>query len=207
MNAPSWIALACVALYVLFHVWYGGRGRPLAPDETRDLLAELQRRVALLPANAQARIDDVQALVAHDDGREFVMFNLVRYRAKADYPPGSPYGDDPRAADKRYGRAIVWPLLRRASLMWLVAPKAGRFIELPGAPDWHYVAMVRYRSRRDFLRFAIDIEREDVVLHKWAAIAATHVFPVRPLISLVFVRSAVAVVIGLCGVTMAWILR
>jgi hypothetical protein len=91
--------------------------------------------------------------------------------------------------------------------MWLVAPKAGRFIELPGAPDWHYVAMVRYRSRRDFLRFAIDIEREDVVLHKWAAIAATHVFPVRPLISLVFVRSAVAVVIGLCGVTMAWILR
>ena len=59
MNAPSWIALACVALYALFHVWYGGRGRPLAPDETRDLLAELQRRVALLPANAQARIDDV----------------------------------------------------------------------------------------------------------------------------------------------------
>ena len=47
----------------------------------------------------------------------------------------------------------------------------------------NYVAMVRYRSRRDFLDFALEIERGDIVMHKWAAIATTHVFPVQPLLS------------------------
>ena len=127
------------------------------------------------------------------------MQNLVRYRPKALYPPGYDYGDDPRAADRRYGKAVIGPLLRHGSLILFVAKRTGTFIEPEGADAWHYVAMVRYRSRRDFLRFALATQRDDIFVHKWAALEKTHVFPVKPLVSLVFVRATVAGLLALSG--------
>ena len=200
---PVGIVLAIAALYGVFLAWYGGRGKPLAADEIETGLRQLAERNQ--HPEGQALLQDVRDLLSQDDGREFVMQNLVRYRARALYPPGHSYGDDPRAADRRYGRAILWPLLRRACVLLFVARRSGRFIDPPGAEAWHYVAMVRYRSRRDFLHFALEIERGDIVMHKWAAIATTHVFPVRPLLSLVLVRSTVLAVLGLAGL-LAWAL-
>ena len=200
---PGWIgvAVATIALYALFLAWYGGRGKALTRDETERFLAELGAR-----ANddaSRAALDAVRALVERDDGREFVMQNLVRHRAKAAYPPGSGFGDDPREADRRYGRLILWPLLRNGSHPVFIARRAGRFIEPDGCDDWHYVAMVRYRSRRDFLRFALAIERDDIVVHKWAAIEKTHVFPVRPMASLIVVRTGVAALLALAAAALA----
>ena len=43
-------------------------------------------------------------------------------------------------------------------------------------------------------------------MHKWAAIEKTHVFPVKPLISLVFVRGAVAALLILVGTTLTHLL-
>jgi hypothetical protein len=200
---PVGILLAVGALYGAFLLWYGGRGKPLSPDEIEDRLRQLAERNQ--DPQGQALLQDVRDLVAQDDGREFVMQNLVRYRPKALYPPGHAYGDDPRAADRRYGRAILWPLLRRACVLVFVARRSGRFIDPPGAEAWHYVAMVRYRSRRDFLDFALEIERGDIVMHKWAAIATTHVFPVQPLLSLVLVRSAVLGLLCMIGL-LVWVM-
>ena len=200
---PVGITLAVAALYGAFLLWYGGRGKPLSAAEIESGLRQLAGRNQ--DPHGQALLQDVRDLLANDDGREFVMQNLVRYRPRALYPPGHAYGDDPRAADRRYGRAILWPLLRRACVLVFVARRSGRFIDPPGAEAWHYVAMVRYRSRRDFLNFALEIERGDIVMHKWAAIATTHVFPVQPLLSLVLVRSTVLAVLGLAGL-LAWAL-
>jgi hypothetical protein len=50
---------------------------------------------------------------------------------------------------------------------------------------------VRYRSRRDFLRFAFEANQSDKFIHKWAAIEKTHVFPVKPILSLISVRLTV----------------
>jgi hypothetical protein len=191
-------------LYLAFLWWYGGRGRPLTDDEREQWLQQLG---ALARSNGQLAdpaqlLASVRDLVLNDDGREFVMQNLVRYRPKALYPPGYDLGDDARAADRRYGRAIVPHLLACGSLPVFIARRSGRFIEPEGADDWHYVAMVRYRSRRDFLRFAWRIEQQDVAVHKWAAIEKTHVFPVQPLVSLVFVRGAVAVVLLALGLAL-----
>lgn len=67
--------------------------------------------------------------------------------------------------------------------------------------------MVRYRSWRDFLRFAASIERDEITMHKWAAIEKTHIFPVAPLISLFFVRGLVAMVLALLGLLLHWLVR
>jgi len=135
------------------------------------------------------------------------MQNLVRYRPKALYPPGYDYGDDPRAADRRYGKAVIGPLLRNGSLILFIAKRTGTFIEPEGADAWHYVAMVRYRSRRDFLRFALATQRDDIFVHKWAALEKTHVFPVKPLISLFPVRFIAASALALVGSTLFLALR
>ncbi|HPU53881.1 MAG TPA: hypothetical protein PK359_20155 [Burkholderiaceae bacterium] len=197
ITAQTAVALALGALYLLFLRWYGGRGRPLQADEIERYIAELAAR----PQSEQSHgvLDQIRSLVADDDGREFVMQNLVRYRARASYPPGYSYDDDPRAADRRYGKAIVWPLLRHGNLMLFVARRSGDFVRPEGADDWHYVAMVRYRSRRDFLKFALTIERDDITVHKWAAIEKTHIFPVQPVISLILVRTLVAGVLLAAG--------
>lgn len=199
------IALPLLALYLVFLWWYGGRGTPLSVAE----IDAFKRALAPHPSDpaSQQILAELDALVAKDDGREFVMQNLVRYRPKALYPAGFTYSDDPREADKRYGRSIVWPLLRYGNLPIWIARRAGNFIEPEGADVWHYVAMVRYRSRRDFLRFALASEKKNNFVHKWAAIEKTHVFPVQPLISLVFVRASVGVALALLGVALYGWLR
>jgi hypothetical protein len=196
---PTWIviALPLAALYAAFLIWYGGNGKPMSADEIDAGLRELLATDT--SEHAKSAVDDVHQLLSNDDGKEFVMQNLVRYRPKALYPPGSNYGDDPREADKRYGRAIVGDLLRNGNLILFVARRSGNFIVPEGADAWHYVAMVRYRSRRDFLKFALQANQADKFIHKWAAIEKTHVFPVKPIISLIAVRTVVALVLFVFG--------
>lgn len=177
-------------LYVAFWLWYGGNGQRMSPQEIEEALHKL--RSTDPRHNNSAEVEDVQQLLASDDGKEFVMQNLVRYRAKALYPEGSQYSDDPREADKRYGKSIMGDLLRYGSLVIFIARKSGDFVKPEGADAWHYVAMVRYRSRRDFVRFAISANQADKFIHKWAAIEKTHVFPVKPVISLFAVRTLLA---------------
>jgi hypothetical protein len=198
------ITLPLVALYIVFLIWYGGNGKPMAADEIDSGLREL-----LATDNSEhgkAAVEDVRQLLASDDGKEFIMQNLVRYRPKALYPPGYQYSDDPREADKRYGKSIVWPLLRNGNLLLFIARRSGNFFVPEGADDWHYVAMVRYRSRRDFLRFAFDANRADKFVHKWAAIEKTHVFPVKPIVSLFAVRTLIGLLLFSLGSILAAVL-
>ena len=191
------IPIALSVLFALFLWWYGGNGKPMPAQERDALLAELQATDTT--DHQQAALTEVRELMASDDGKEFVMQNLVRYRPKALYPEGHSFGDDPRAADKRYARAIWWPLLRQGNLILLVARRTGNFVVPEGADAWHYVALVRYRSRRDFLKFAIAANKADSFIHKWAAIEKTHIFPVRPIVSLFAVHTMVALFLFTLG--------
>ena len=200
MNVWLIVVLPLAALYGLFHVWYGGNGQPMSAKEIEEGLRTLQTTDT--SEHGQSAVDDVRQLLAKDDGKEFVMQNLVRYRPKALYPPGTPFGDDPREADKRYGKLVFWPLLKNGNLMLFIGRRSGNFLVPEGADAWHYVAMVRYRSRRDFLRFAIEASTADIFMHKWAAIEKTHVFPVQPIWSLFMVRMLTATALGLVGIVL-----
>ncbi len=198
------IALPLVLLYVAFWLWYGGNGQRMSPEEIEEALNQL--RSSDLSHDNAAEVEEVRQLLASDDGKEFVMQNLVRYRAKALYPEGTNYSDDPREADKRYGKSIIGDLLRYGNVVIFIARKSGDFVRPEGADAWHYVAMVRYRSRRDFVRFAIRANQADKFMHKWAAIEKTHVFPVKPLISLFAVRTLVALSLFTIGVILTRLL-
>ncbi len=184
------IALPLLALYLAFLAWYGGNGKPLSPAEI-EAFFEAMNKMALTEKDREI-LPEIRRLLKNDDGKEFVMQNLVRYRPKALYPAGYSYGDSAVEADRRYGRAIIGHLLKYANLPIFIARRKGFFVEPEQADKWHVVVMVRYRSRRDFLRFAAAITGKEIAVHKWAAIEKTHIFPVQPIISLVFVRAGVA---------------
>jgi hypothetical protein len=56
------------------------------------------------------------------------------------------------------------------------------------------------------VRFAIRANQADKFMHKWAAIEKTHVFPVKPLISLIAVRTLVALLLFTFGVILTSVL-
>jgi hypothetical protein len=183
-----------LVIYALFLVWYGGRARPLVDEEVKDFLALMTSRG--IDRDDPELFESLKRLLSRDDGREFVMVNLIKYREKAAYPAGSPYGDSAVEADKRYARAFFPYLLRYGNVPVFISWRSGSFIEPPGAEPWQVVAMIRYRSRRDFIRSVRAVVGKDVMVHKWAAIDTTHVFPVRPLFSFIAVRWAVALLIA-----------
>lgn len=195
------VILPLAALYVAFLLWYGGRGKPMSRDEIERLLAPLRERAQ--DHTGQSHLADIERLVARDDGREFVLHNVIRYRKKALYPPGYDYGDSAKAADRRYYKAVVPYLLRYGNMPVFVARRSGEFVEPDGIDRWDVVAMVRYRSLRDFLRFANAVTQDRITVHKWAAIENTQIFPVKPLMSLIFVRGAVGVLLAAIGLLLA----
>jgi len=186
-----------LVIYALFLVWYGGRARPLVEEEVKDFLALMTSRG--IDRDDPELFESLKRLLSRDDGREFVMVNLIKYREKAAYPPGSPYGDSAIEADKRYARAFFPYLLRYGNVPVFISRRSGSFIEPKDAEPWQVVAMIRYRSRRDFIRSVRAVVGKDVMVHKWAAIDTTHVFPVRPLFSFIAVRWAVAALIAVAA--------
>jgi hypothetical protein len=191
------LAIVFLFLYIAFFLWYGGQTKPLSPSEVDALLAEIRRRAGKQdqPESESPILQEFRALTHNDDGREYYMLNLLKFRQKALYPPGSSFGDDPLAANARYNRAIIPLLLKHGGHPVFLGQVLGRFIHPDGADDWDQVGMVRYRSRRDMLNMAVEIAGQRVDLHKWAALEKTQVFPVKPLVNLVLIRTTVALLL------------
>ena len=165
----------------------------MTPAEVDSLLAEMKRRAGQ-PADAEEPpiLKEFRELAARDDGREFYMVNLLKFRRQALYPPGSPFSGDALAANDRYNRAVIPFVLKHGGVPLLDSRVPGRFIHPAGADDWDRVAMVRYRSRRDMLKMGVEIASNGIDVHKWAALEKSQILPVKPLVSLFLIRAAVA---------------
>ncbi|MFZ9304880.1 MAG: hypothetical protein ACO266_06535 [Steroidobacteraceae bacterium] len=193
--------LALVAVYAIFLFWYGGRTSPVSTAEVQAFLGLVRQQG--LDRDDPELYASLEKLLAQDDGREFLMLNLIHYRDKAAYPPGMNFGDSAVAADRRYARAFFPWLLRYGNVPVFIARRSGSFIEPANVEHWHVVAMIRYRSRRDFIRSVSAVVDKQIMVHKWAAIETTHVFPVRPILSFIAVRLVVAILLTVVAL-IAW---
>jgi hypothetical protein len=201
------LAITLALLYTAFLFWYGGRGRPLSVAEVEALLAEIRQQAGQQAgAEEPPMLQEFRALAHADDGQEYIMVNLLKFRKKAEYPAGSPYGEDALAANDRYNRAIIPLLLKHGGLPVFASRVQGRFLHPAGADDWDQVAMVRYRSRRDMLRMAVEIAGNGIDRHKWAALEKTQVFPVKPFFSLALIRATVALALCAAGLLLPAVL-
>ena len=192
-DASIVLLIVFVMLYLAFLFWYGGRSKPLSQAEVESLLGEIKRRSGKQSQEGEPPLfQQFRDLAKSDDGREFYMVNLLKFRKKALYPEGSSFGDDPMIANNRYSRAIIPLLLKHGGHPVFLGQVQGRFLHPGSADDWDQVGIVRYRSRRDMLQMAVEIAGLGIDIHKWAALEKTQVFPVKPLLHLAFIRAIVA---------------
>jgi hypothetical protein len=191
MLRAGWVALWAV-LYGAFFVWYGGAGQPLTAEEGQALMARIR---AVHGGSASAGLHpeflpNVEALIARDDGREFFMINLD---TMIDTPAA-------RAADAAYARIVIPLLLARGSFPIFAGTTRGKVLG-DYADGVQRVAVVRYRSLRDFLDMNADPTMKEGAPHKFASMTHTEVFPTAPLFTAVQVRLTV----GLAVVLVAWL--
>ena len=73
MNA-LWIWLAASATYLGFRVWYDGLRGPLRPEEIEAYL----QRIETSDFTDTNDLESLRRFMEEDDGREFIMLNLVR---------------------------------------------------------------------------------------------------------------------------------
>jgi hypothetical protein len=174
-----WIWLGAGLLYAAFRLWYDGWRRPLRAEE-------IERFLAALADTPGAGLNDLEALrrfFERDDGREFYMLNLVRIApGEVEHPvTGAP---TPAARLMReYIAGFLPALLRTGGHPALQARKVGPYVDAwntPPDPGWSLVGLMRYRSRRDMARLAVDPRFTAAHPFKAAAIPVTFSFPTAP---------------------------
>ncbi|MDX2169517.1 MAG: hypothetical protein SF182_20785 [Deltaproteobacteria bacterium] len=181
--AALWIWLTAAAAYAAFRLWYDNwRGRLTA--------AEVDDFVARLAASPSAEVNDMatlRAFLASDDGREFLMLNLVRLNPE---PVPNPRGGAALPAAQAmqvYMREFFPLLVRRAGHPAIAARPIGGYVDawnVAPDPGWSVVGLMRYRSRRDMALLATDPRFSAAHAFKLAAMPVTFSFPTAPRLTL-----------------------
>ena len=119
-------------------------------------------------------------VAAADDGAPLVMINLLRYRERAQYPPGS--GADPCSGREAYQRYAAVALQKVASvggrIVWMGQVAAS--VIAPEGEEWDDAVLVEYPSRKAFLAMIALPDYQAAAVHRTAALEdsrliATHV--------------------------------
>ena len=149
-TGPRWLAAIAIATCLLFLWWYGGRGEPMGAAAVERRLSDINAPTTGAPQGVgQAKgeiIDDLRRLAASDYGNQFFMLNLIRYRLKALYPPGTRFDDDALAAEARYSRALAPYLLKYGGVPVFIGTPRCRFLDQAGDTEWQRIAIVRCRG-------------------------------------------------------------
>ena len=196
-------------VYLLGLSWYGGSGDPVKHAELESYINSMVSNGDVRGKDTDKAVNYMRRLAEKDDGNEFIMVNLIRFRETSLYFKDSPWADetDPILADARYGDGVIPLLLKRGSLPVFVSSVSGGFINETTHDEWDMVAMVRYRSVRDMLQMMVEMSSTDLADHKWAAIEQTHVFPVKPKISLLSLRLMIGITLFLFAVAVSYLVN
>lgn len=167
---PSWIALALALMtFLAFVGWYQGEP-PLESSEIDRTIAALERQ----PSESRGDFDvpAFRRFLETDDGEPFYNVNLFKFRERARYTDGGDRGRSGREAFRRYGDFMVRTLPSMGSHLVF----ASNWI---ATSDWDLVAIVRYRSRRDFAELVRSPAFAAAVVDKWAALEGNVRVPVQ----------------------------
>ena len=178
-----WIWVLALCLYVVFRLWYDNWKGPLSPQEVTDFM----NQVSDLKMSEYSDPKDLRAFLQADDGKEFVMVNLVRVHTGELAHPHT--GKPTKGIDllREYGNSFVKVLVRHGGHPVLVMRKVGGYIDswnTPPDPGWHVAGSMRYRSRRDMMLLALDHSVKQVHILKTAATSTTFSFPSQVVLGL-----------------------
>jgi len=176
-----WVWLVAAVLYLGFRLFY---------DNVRGKLtqSEIDSMLALAESQGAGDLNDltiVRKFLEDDDGREFVMVNLVRVPDTMVTDPDT--GAQVSAGDmmKAYSKAFMPRLIKHGGHPALAARKVGGYVDawkVGPDPGWTIVGFMRYRSRRDMLTMVIDPTFKAAHKYKLLGVEETFSFPTQPFI-------------------------
>lgn len=196
MNWYVWGGAA--ALYLLFRLWYDNWRGPLTKAEIDAFFTQVQGKYG--GGNDPAVL---RAFLEADDGKEFVMLNLVKIEqgAVTDPQTGQPMAGP--TAMRRYSEPFVRALIARGGHPAMVGRKVGPYVDawrVEPDPGWSIFGLMRYRSRRDLLRLAADPRFAEIHPYKLLGIPVTFSFPTQREMSLYLgPRVSVALLLALAA--------
>jgi len=146
-------AAVLVILYLAFLAWHSqGRGK-LTQAEIDQYVAIIEKLP--LPEKAvQAFIARLRPWAEADDGKPVYMFNLIHFFPRLQPFPGAPdFKGTPEQANARYEKSLIWLWLSHASYPTFIGtPQARNLINMQPERTWENMTVVRYPSRRTFLK-------------------------------------------------------
>ena len=182
MIGAWWSWPVAAALYLLFRFWYDNWRGPLRADEIARFMALLENS----PGVQHTDLRGLRRFLEEDDGREFMMANLVRLRPEPLVHPHTGATVKARELMQGYSKGFLATMLRLGGHPFVVTRKVGGYIDSWDAgadPGWTIAAYMRYRSRRDCMRLATDPRFLDAYPLKVLAVANTISFPTTVLMS------------------------
>jgi hypothetical protein len=195
--APWTIWATALAVYVVFRWWYDNWSGPLKPAEIEAFMQQAASRFAGTGNSPEV----LRAFLEADDGREFLMVNLVKVQTEPVTDPASGQQVPGVEMFRRYAKRFMPVLFRTGGHPGFVGRKVGGYIDawnVPPDPDWSLFGLMRYRSRRDLLRLVMDPAFKDTHPEKILGTLATFSFPSQRMVSFYLgPRISVALVLAL----------
>ena len=195
--APWTIWAAALAVYVVFRWWYDNWSGPLKPAEVEAFMQQVASRFAGTGNSPEV----LRAFLEADDGREFLMVNLVKVQTEPVVDPVSGQRVPGVELFRRYAKRFLPVLFRTGGHPGFVGRKVGGYIDawnVPPDPEWSLFGLMRYRSRRDLLRLVMDPAFKDTHPEKILGTLATFSFPSQRMVSFYLgPRISVALVLAL----------
>jgi len=147
------LAAAFVILYLAFWAWHSQGAGKLTQAEIDQYLAIIEK-LPLPEKGVQAFIARLRPWAEADDGKPVYMFNLIHFFPGLQPFPGAPeFKGTPEQANAHYGRSLIWLWSSHASYPTFIgAPQAGNLINMQPERTWGNMTVVRYPSRRTFLK-------------------------------------------------------
>ena len=178
MSAGVWIWLAAALAYLAFRLWYDGWRGPLTPEET----AHFMRLMESAPGAEHTDMGTMRAFLEADDGKEFVMCNLVRLHSEPVMHPETGSPASARSMLQAYVAQFVKVLFLHGGHPLIATRKVGGYIDAWACepdPGWTISGLMRYRSRRDMMLLATHPRFFAAYPFKLVATAQTFSFPAQ----------------------------
>ncbi|NCF20230.1 MAG: hypothetical protein GWP63_18505 [Haliea sp.] len=166
--------------YVVFRLWYDGLRKPLTAEEVEEYTRLFEQRAG---AGDEVDLAVMRKFLEEDDGKEFIMMNLLQYNPSPMKHPDT--GQDARAESilQEYFRPFMGQVIRRAGHPVIAGRAVGGYFDAwntPPDPGWHGAGLIRYRSRRDIIELSLASAKfQDLHKYKLAALKQTIAFPTQ----------------------------
>jgi len=165
------LAAAFGVLYVAFWAWHSQGAGKLTQAEIDQYLGMIEK-LPLPEKAAQAFIARLRPWAKADDGKPVYMFNLIHFFPRMQTFPGAPkFKGTPEQANAHYEKSLIWLWLSHASYPTFIgAPQARNLINIQPERTWGNMTVVRYPSRRTFLKLISHPSYARVAAYKFIAV-------------------------------------